>query len=112
MERGQLQEAADAFEALRSPFWTHRWWLGQIYLELGQPGDAIQWLNTFVSISGAYWPLAHLYLGQAYEELGDAEQARNAYAAFLDMWRDADPELQPLVEEARAALELLGPLDQ
>jgi serine/threonine-protein kinase len=112
MERGQLQEAADAFEALRSPFWTHRWWLGQIYLELGQPRDAIQWLNTFVSISGAYWPLAHLYLGQAYEELGDAEQARNAYAAFLDMWRDADPELQPLVEEARAALELLGPLDQ
>ena len=112
MERGQLEEAAEAFEALRSPFWPHRWWLGQIYLELGQPRDAIQWLNTFVSISGAYWPLAHLYLGQAYEELGDAEQARNAYAAFLDMWRDADPELQPLVEEARAALERLGPLDQ
>jgi tetratricopeptide (TPR) repeat protein len=103
MERGQLAEAAAAFEALRSPFWPHRWWLGQIYLELGQPGDAIQWLNTFVSISGAYWPLAHLYLGQAYEELGDSEQARNAYAAFLD---------QPLVEEARTALERLGPLDQ
>jgi tetratricopeptide (TPR) repeat protein len=112
MERGQLEEAAEAFEALRSPFWPHRWWLGQIYLELGQPRDAIQWLNTFVSISGAYWPLAHLYLGQAYEELGDAEQARNAYAAFLDMWRDADVELQPLVEEARAGLERLGPLDQ
>ncbi len=112
MERGQLEEAADAFEALRSPFWTHRWWLGQIYLELGRPRDAIEWLNTFVSISGAYWPLAHLYLGQAYEELGDAEQARNAYAAFLDMWDDADPELQPLVERARAALQSLGPLDQ
>jgi hypothetical protein len=37
MERGQLAEAAAAFEALRSPFWPHRWWLGQIYLELGQP---------------------------------------------------------------------------
>lgn len=112
MERGRLEEAAAAFEALRSPWWTHRWWLGQIYLELGRPRDAIQWLNTFVSISGAYWPLAHLYLGKAFEELGDDEQARASYAAFLDMWRDADPELQPLVEEARAALVRLGPLDQ
>ena len=83
-----------------------------MYLELDRPRDAIEWLNTFVSISGAYWPLAYLYIGQAYEELGDAEQARNAYATFVDMWRDADPELQPLVEEARAALKRLGPLDQ
>lgn len=112
MAGGQLEEAAAAFEALRSPWWTHRWWLGQIYLELGQPRDAIQWLNTFVSISGAYWPLAHLYLGRAFEQLGEAEEARSAYAAFLEMWRDADPELQPLVEEARTALERLGPLDQ
>ena len=112
MARGQLEEAVAAFEALRSSWWTHRWWLGQMYLELGRPRDAIEWLNTFVSISGAYWPLAYLYIGQANEELGDAEQARNAYATFVDMWLDADPELQPLVEEARAALKRLGPLDQ
>ena len=100
------------FESLKSPWWTHRWWLGQIYLDLGQPREAIRWFNSFVSISGAYWPLAHLYIGQAYEQLGDVELARRAYASFLDMWRDADPEVQPIVDEARDALRRLGPLDR
>lgn len=112
MAEGRLEEAAGIFESLKSPWWTHRWWLGQIYLDLGQPRDAIRWFNTFVSISGAYWPLAHLYIGQAYEQLGDIQRARRAYVSFLDMWGDADPEIQPIVDEARDALKRLGPLDQ
>jgi hypothetical protein len=30
------------------------------------------------------------------------------YRAFVELWRDADPELQPMVDEARAALQRLG----
>ena len=56
--------------------------------------------------------MAYLYLGQAYEELGETDKARTAYASFVDMWGDADPELQPMVEEARSALRRLGPMDQ
>ncbi len=112
MARGRPEEAAAAFESLKSDWWTHRWWLGQLYLELGQPRDAVRWLSAFVGISGAYWPVAYLYLGQAYEELGETDKARTAYASFVDMWGDADPELQPMVEGAQSALRRLGPMDQ
>jgi hypothetical protein len=36
--------------------------------------------------------------------LGDTTAAIEHISAFADMWRDADPDLQPLVEEARAAV--------
>lgn len=51
-------------------------------------------------------------LGQIYTEMGEAERARDAYAEFIERWRNADPELQPWVENARAALIDLGPLDR
>ena len=112
MARGRTEEAAAAFEAMKSAWWTNRWWLGQLYLELGRPRDAIRWLNTFVGVSNAFWPIAWLYIGQAYEQLGELEEARTAYASFVDMWQNADPELQPIVDEARAALARIGPMDQ
>ena len=112
MVRGRSEEAAAAFEAMKSPWWPNRWWLGRLYLELDRPRDAIRWLNTFVGISNAFWPIAWLYIGQAHEQLGEVEEARAAYASFVDMWQNADPELQPLVEEARDALARLGPMDQ
>jgi hypothetical protein len=32
---------------------------------------------------------------------GERQKAREHYARFLELWRDCDPELRPLVEEAR-----------
>ena len=49
---------------------------------------------------------------RAYEQLGEDEKAIVAYAFFVEAWKDADPELQPWVQEARDALVRLGPLDQ
>lgn len=112
MARGELEEAIAAFEALRTPWWPHNWWLAQMHLDLGQPREAIRWFQTFVSVGGAYWPLAYLYLGRAYEQLGAVDEARTAYASFVETWGEADAELQPLVEQARDALGRLGPLDQ
>jgi len=45
-------------------------------------------------------PLSNLYLGEAYEGLGELEEARDAYRYFLTWWSDADPELQPMVDRA------------
>jgi tetratricopeptide (TPR) repeat protein len=60
-----------------------------------------------------WWPQqrtwALLRLGPIYERLGEREKAAAAYAAFADAWYDADPEFQPMVEEARRrAQDLVG----
>jgi tetratricopeptide (TPR) repeat protein len=51
-----------------------------------------------------YLPLAYERLGQLYEERGELEEAARYHALFVDLWADADPELQPRVEAARGAL--------
>jgi tetratricopeptide (TPR) repeat protein len=51
--------------------------------------------------------LSHERLGQIYEERGDWEKAAEHYARFVDLWKDADPELQPRVEAAQRRIDLL-----
>ncbi len=48
---------------------------------------------------------AHKRLGELCEARGDAKRAAEQYAAFVELWKHADPELQPRVAEARARLE-------
>lgn len=43
-------------------------------------------------------------LGQLYDEAGDLENAAVYYARFVELWADADAELQPRVEDARIRL--------
>ncbi len=40
--------------------------------------------------------------------MGEPEEARERYEQFIALWRNADPELQPLVEEARERIAVLG----
>ena len=42
--------------------------------------------------------------GQIAEQRGDTAAAIRAYSNFIDLWKDADPELQPRVAVAREAL--------
>jgi hypothetical protein len=44
-------------------------------------------------------------LGQLYDEQGDLENAAVYYARFVELWEDADAELQPRVGAARSRLE-------
>ena len=53
---------------------------------------------------GVYWhwaPVAYFKLAELYEAKGDREKAAYYYSAFTDLWREADPEFQPRVQEAR-----------
>ena len=47
---------------------------------------------------------AALGLGEQYETRGDRARATAHYAAFVDLWKKVDPELQPAVAEARRRL--------
>jgi tetratricopeptide (TPR) repeat protein len=45
--------------------------------------------------------VAYRSLGRLYEQQDDAENAAEYYNRFIELWRDADPELQPQVEDVR-----------
>lgn len=44
-------------------------------------------------------------LGQLYDERGEWEKASEYYARFVELWKDADPELQPRVQAAQRRLD-------
>ncbi|MGH7582236.1 MAG: BTAD domain-containing putative transcriptional regulator [Gemmatimonadales bacterium] len=81
-----------------------RWWLGRLQLEMGRPRDALLY---FESLAGSWLP-ADYELGRLYEQLGMAEQAREAYVRFLAPRQQADSVFQPMIQDARAALERLA----
>jgi len=51
------------------------------------------------------YPITLSRIAERYEEKGDLEQAAGYYGRFIQLWADADPDLQPRVEAARARLE-------
>jgi len=55
--------------------------------------------------------LATLELGRVAERLGEREKAIESYRFVTEVWRRADPELQPYVTEAREALARLARRD-
>jgi len=57
-----------------------------------------------------WWSLAGIYqrLGELYAQRGDNERAVEYYGRFVELWDDADPELQPRVEEARQEMARLA----
>jgi len=58
-----------------------------------------------VPLATVFWPLER---GRVDERLGKRDEAVVAYRFVADVWRNADPELQPYVTEARAALRRLS----
>ena len=46
-------------------------------------------------------------LGEMYEAKGELNKALTHYQAFVDLWKDADPELQPRVRDVRGRIERL-----
>jgi tetratricopeptide (TPR) repeat protein len=68
-----------------------------------------RYLGTTITfrINPDTWLLApaHKRLGELYEARGDAKKAAEHYAAFVELWKRADPDLQPKVAEARTRLE-------
>jgi hypothetical protein len=51
-------------------------------------------------------------LGQLYESMGKTDKAVENYRAFIELWKNADPELQPRVADARKRLARLTPVEK
>ena len=51
-------------------------------------------------------------LGQLYETLGKSDKAAENYRAFIALWKNADPELQPRVADAKRRLAKLNAVEK
>jgi tetratricopeptide (TPR) repeat protein/TolB-like protein len=80
-----------------------RFWLAKLFFEMGRFREAERYFQSF-------WrdPLASYYLASIYEAQERFDHARRAYELFTIGWADADPELQPMVREARGAMARLA----
>jgi DNA-binding winged helix-turn-helix (wHTH) protein/tetratricopeptide (TPR) repeat protein len=71
---------------------------GLAYLELGDGRSAAGEFQKLIDNPGVCWkfitcPLAHVQLARAQKLIGDDESARESYKDFLDIWKDADPDV-------------------
>ena len=56
----------------------------------------------------AFWRArSYRRLGELYEQRGDTAKAVEYYNEFVELWKDADPELQPQVEDVKRRLAAL-----
>ena len=78
---------------------------------LGRDEEARRWYASLGDDSVTGIPLqaiTHLRQAEILERLGDRRQAARHYARFLELWREADPGVQPIVDSARDRLASLG----
>ena len=73
---------------------------------------APSWFKLNPELDPSSRPAAHERLGQLYEALGNTAKAAEHYRAFIELWKNADPELQPRVTEARRRLAKLSSSDK
>ncbi|HET7601828.1 MAG TPA: protein kinase [Gemmatimonadales bacterium] len=82
------------------------WFVGQLALELGKLDEAEQAFRALWNQrDGAP---ARMQLARILERRGRSAEALEAYRYVAYAWRNADPELQPVVAEARLAIQRLS----
>jgi tetratricopeptide (TPR) repeat protein len=105
--RGRKEEALRAFESTLPDDngWFTLWNVGQLSLEVGRLDQAERAFRALWQQDGTP---AYLQLARILERTGRPAEAREAYQFVAYAWRNADPELQPMVEEARRAVARLS----
>jgi serine/threonine-protein kinase len=81
---------------------------GELLIKLGRVEEALPWFGSFAEFSPydmLYSAIGLKRRGELLDSLGRKPEAAAAYREFLTLWQDADPELQPIVREVRAALD-------
>jgi eukaryotic-like serine/threonine-protein kinase len=92
---------------------------GRAYDEAGNRDSAIAVFERYEAVPGRYpehgpdpdvlyRPLVYKRLGELYETEGDAAHAIANYRQFIALWKDADPDLQAVVADARRRLAKLS----
>jgi len=100
----EMLQSARGLEA--SAFFRPQWARANALLKSGKPDLAAAEFQTIIDHRGQdalspLWPMAHLGLARSRALQGDAASARQAYQSFLDLWKNADPDLSILIEAKR-----------
>ena len=90
--------------------------VGRAFDRAGMPDSAVAVFEHFVNAPSMrreptdawnlHWILRRL--GELHESRGDSAAAAKYYRRFVTLWKDADPDLQPAVEDVRRRLSRLG----
>ena len=80
-------------------------------VDRGDAGGALEryvatpnWNRFTLAVDGLYLAGVYKRLGERYEEQGNRAKAASYLAKFVELWKDADPELQSRVRDVRARL--------
>jgi tRNA A-37 threonylcarbamoyl transferase component Bud32/tetratricopeptide (TPR) repeat protein len=73
-----------------------------------RPGNRLDLNNQH---DGMYLAGTYKRLGELYEQKGDRAKALEYYQKFVDLWKDADAELQPKVAAVREKMKKLSPVE-
>ncbi|MGD2151891.1 MAG: hypothetical protein PVG79_01405 [Gemmatimonadales bacterium] len=124
LARGDPEAALDAFAEIRDTGLlprdpVFRLGFGLTYAELGQADSAVAHLESVIrpaAIAGSPVSLTQLpaierRLAELEESRGDIDAAIRHYGRFIELWSDADPELQYQVDAARRALARLSAIE-
>jgi serine/threonine-protein kinase len=117
LQRHRAPEAAAAFRQARTEF-GYSFWLPDLGTALDRAGATDSALAIYEEYLGSSfnfriftdpYDLAPVLrrTGELYETRGDRTRAAATYQRFVDLWRNADPELQPQVVEVKRRLALL-----
>jgi tetratricopeptide (TPR) repeat protein len=88
------------------------WLRGQALFRAGTGPQAVAEFQQLRDNRGQYdwafplYPLSHLWLARAAVRTDDVPLARREYAAFLDLWKNADSTLVPLIEARQESARL------
>jgi len=106
----QLVDSAECVECASA-------WLGRLYDDLGMSDSALaryEQRTADVGSSDRIWddalilPRAYKRLGELYEAKGNRSGALTYYSKFVELWRNADPDLQPAVREVKQRMAQLA----
>ena len=112
IQRGRPEEAIERLASVKAydvafsciPTYVR----GLAHMRAGRPREAaaeFAAITTHRSLASALiYPVAWLQLGRARAAAGDAPAARQAYETFLQLWKDADPDI-PALLQARKEVE-------
>ncbi|MDX1675151.1 MAG: hypothetical protein R3314_10195, partial [Longimicrobiales bacterium] len=95
--------------AIVSPYYAgvfDRFLRAELLGAMGRDREALKWYEHLASTSTGEMllvPAAHLGQARIHERLGNRAAAAAHYDAFLELWRDADPVLRPMVDQVREA---------
>jgi DNA-binding SARP family transcriptional activator len=115
-QKGRPEEALRLLEALESrdtqgdiaatPFVTRaneRFLRAEVLASLGRDAEALRWFASLGIGSVTEIPLralSDLRQAEIHERLGNRSESVRHYTRFVELWREADPELRPLVDAA------------